>query len=236
MSHSVEVQPPSFSNVVAVTGGHLRRGSPPWIAEKKEYGDVVYIHCCKANPSFKRFVGGNWDMVDALIRIRNDRCDQAMRDTSVDDDPLQDTAQVPMMPKRKRRDMFDDIANHLLVSVKCDDNSIAHVQVLADWRKQGTLWIECSVMCLEVLLKKPLDEYRVFVPVISQPNVRWWAARHSVYCRYYDAHEKRNRLHSLPVRRSEDNSEVQQRAEEAAELLQRFCDEAQRKAAESDSC
>ena len=120
------------------------------------------------------------------------------------------------------------------MSVKRDDNSIAHVQVLADWRKQGTLWMECSEMCLGVLLKKPLDEDRPFVPVISQPNVRWWEARRSVYCRYYDAHEKRNRLHSLPVRRSEDNSEVQERAEEAADLLQRFCYEAQRKAADSD--
>ena len=221
MCADVEV---SYTNVARVVGGCLKKGSTPWHATIQCVGGFTFIRLLKADTGLKRFVNGNMSMVDALYQARNDAVDNAMVATCGEqDDPLEDNVESPM-PKRRRREMVDEIEKMLELKIKSSDNVELNVKVLPDFRKQGALWVELTLECLKFLLKTPGDEHvPKFAPTIDVQGVRWWRARHCVYSRYYDSALGKWRLHSIPVPRCSDNSALQEAATRAANSLMQFC-------------
>ena len=220
-----------------VGGGHIQQGKPKWNAELKTVDGVYFFHACKGDPSFKRFVGNELAMVDAVVTLRNDAFDTAVNEKAVESDPLGD-ADAPGGPhgqKRKRKEMADDVPATFDVVVKTAEGNESIVKVLSDWNPQSSPWIELSTTNLNLLLVKPHPSLVEFVPTIDDKTVKWWASRHCVHCRYFDAAKQKTRFHSLPAPRSNDPDFVQLKANEATAALAQFCKDASEKEPEPPS-
>ena len=126
MCAAVEV---SYTNVARVVGGYIKKRTQPWHVTTQCVDGFAFIRLLKADTGLKRFVNGNMSMVDALYQARNDAVDNAMVATCGEqDDPLDDIVESPM-PKRRRREMVDEIEQMLELKIKSSDNEELKVKV-----------------------------------------------------------------------------------------------------------
>ena len=118
--------------------------------------------------------------------------------------------------------MFDEIADVVDVTVKCEDDSEHQVKMLAEWRIASTVWMELTDASLKLFNSTPHASHLVtaFIPCITQPGVRWWPARHCVHCKYADPSTNKTRFRFQPVPRYRGARDIQAATDEAAEKLQ----------------
>ncbi len=217
-----------FNMIVAVSGGHIKgHAKKPWTPECKVVDGKTYVVVDRKDPMFIRFCKNDFHMVDALIQMRNQAVNDAMRMTTRDEDPMAEALQVdgeaPL--KKPKRDLIEKVPRVFNVTVKLHTGEAQTASVMSHWISSSALAIELTDENLKLLLQTPNLEFHQFTPVIEQPNVRWYRSRHSVYIRYHNSETSSWMFKVVSVARNHDDEVVQAECEKSAEVLHNYYNE-----------
>ena len=208
-----------MENVVSIfMGGHCKL-TKSWVAEYEVVDDIKFVPCQKLCGQFKRFVDNDFTMLDHLMVKRDIAVVEAMIKSVADGDG--DAPDGGSLPKRPRKEMFDNIERVVTLSVQTKDNVFHDVRVLSARAKRDHLKIELVPAKLELLTKQPIDDMESEMrPDLTQfPNCKWLPQRKCTRVVYFSEKAKcMKQMH----RRVAPGDEFQTRAEEAATFLGKF--------------
>lgn len=177
------------ASLIAVTGGHL--GKKELVVKTDVQDGKSFVTVDRVNPRFRLFLGGNYNMMDYLIKMRNDAVDQRLEAALVDDDPLGEAGAATGERHFKRKVAYDDIDKDEPVEIKpvCEGDVEHVVLVRPHWYKRAKLSFEATQENFELLLKKPLCVANEFRPTINAEGVTWNKSRSCVWLAYFDGKE-----------------------------------------------
>ena len=211
-------------NVVAISGGSLKgKVHAAWIARVHEIDTKKFVTADRLDCRFAKYVDSNFKMLDFVIDIRNKVVEDAMRATCSADDPMQDDDAAPL-PKRPRKEMFDDIPKIIEIKVQRVGKPELTLKVLSCWYTRNKLAFELKAENVELFMESPPQaselapgsEMRSY---IKQPNVKWNRSRHAVQCSYFCKEKLCWRLKVMKVERCDN---VAYAVESMATLCQQF--------------
>ena len=190
-----------------------------WYIKPKIVDGREFISLDRTCTRFTNFLSGDYRMLDYLVRLRNDATEEMMKAVDNQGDGMADV-EVDRPLKRPRKELVDEIADTCVVSAKCNDGSTYAVRVCTSSLHRAKLVIELTHATIELLLKIPavpvLPEPK---PEVTQPNVKWYPARHSVSTRYFDRDSQKWKTKMMQVKREGD---LQENADKVMKVLQEF--------------
>ena len=193
-------------DVVAIFGCNLKgKVHAGWIARVHKIDQVKFVTADRLDCRFAKFVDSNFKMLDYAINIRNTAVEVAMRA----DDPMQDDESAPL-PKRPRKEMFDDIPKAIEIKVPRLGKPELTVKVLSCWYTRNKLVFELKVENIELFLENPPPSTRGnrgdMTAHIEQPNVIWIRSRHVAQCSYFCKDQKKWRFKTMKVEECGDEA------------------------------
>ena len=121
---------------------------------------------------------------------------------------VQDPNASPVLPKRRRIEMVDEIPRVLTASVVAKGGTEHQFKVIAIASAQAKLSFELTNSNIELLLKEPeevpKEEVEAFEPIINEENVFWHKQSSAVMCKYRDNITRKFRNQSFKVTPSVD--------------------------------
>ena len=200
-------------NIFSIKGGFLGQKELVVKAEK-DANDRSFTTIDRTTSRFKLFLGGNYAMMDRMIKLRNAAVDARMADCDKEaNDPLHDAAPAGAVGlQRKRKEVFDDLeAETIEIAPVSDGGDVHTVLVRPHWYKRAKLSIEVTRANFELLLKKPHDLEDSFRPVITAEGVTWNKSRSCVWLAWFDGVESHTK--SFKVSFGEGWSHAEKQAE-----------------------
>ena len=211
-----------LTEVKVVVGGRLDAClSGAWVTPVTKVENAEFITVHRMDTKFAKFVHHKFAMMDYLLKLRNRAVDDAMITTcSADADPMHDV-DVQHLPKRPRREMFDEISSKIVsVKVMLLDGRHHTMRVVATVNTRAKLCIEATEENVNVLLQEPRElAEQVVVPDMTEANVRWNKTRFAVFCKYYCNQQSKYRWKFMKVPYGPD---FQERVTRMASVCQAF--------------
>ena len=209
-------------DVVPIQGGNLPGGvdaglHSAWLAPITMVNDREFVTLDTSNSRFMNWLGKDRTTVDYFADCRNKAftkyAEEAIRD--------QDSMAEVVSAKGKRKEMADNVSEIIDVPVHGEI-----VSMVSTWHSQHKVQIELSEKNLELLLR-PAPSSTEFVPVITEPNVRWCPKKHSVFRHYFDPAKGERchwRQHYEPAREISDPDRQQAEITRVERACQNFYD------------
>ena len=195
-----------FRGVVAIAknGAQSNKIHQCWFPDVAEVEGRQYALITCGDHRFKAFVDNKTAMHDLMVKRRNAAIDAALMEK------FGTAGYEPhgalRLPKRKREEMTDMLPNVLTVVVQTTEGLEYDVRCLVVSAPRHVLSIELTNENMELLQEDPKPDTdseegapRPFRPVITHANVKWNAARSSVYCTYFDAEKAKQSKKSFGV-------------------------------------
>ena len=223
------------TSLISVTGGHL--GNKELVVKTDVQDGRAFVTVDRTTPRFRLFLGGDYSMMDCMIKLRNHAVDCRMEAALVEDDPLAVVGAPVGGPGEKlikRKAAYGDIGPDLVDIKPVSADGVEHVvTVRPHWYKRAKLSFEATVDNFEIMLKKPQNVSDNFRPVINAEGVTWNKARSCVWLAYFDGKESHTK--SLKVHFDEDwgNEEKQLEVDRVVHTLLEWYD-ANNKEADDD--
>ena len=181
-----------------------------WFTEVDEVDGREYAQIKLSDPRFTKFVGNKLAMHDILMKKRNAAIDTALKakfnTAAYGYLGYQPQGGALRLPKRKREEMTDMLPNVLTAVVQTTEGHEYDVRCLVVSAPRHVLSIELTNENMELLQEDPKPDTdsedgapRPFRPKITHANVKWNAARSSVYCTYFDAEKAKESKKSFGV-------------------------------------
>ena len=207
------------TSVIAVTGGHL--GKKDLVVRTDEQDERSFVTVDRTNPRFRLFVGGNYTMMDHLIKMRNDAVDKRLDAAQMEDDPLGEAGAASGDRHFKRKVAYEDIDTDQLVEIKprSEGNKEHVVLVRPHWYKRAKLSLEATEENFELLLKKPMSVSNEFRPTINAEGVTWNKSRSCVWLAYFDGKESHTKSLKVTFGEGWSNQEKQNEVDSVVQEL-----------------
>ena len=200
-----------FRSVVAIAkhGAPSNKKHQCWFPHVAEVDGRQYARISLSDPRFKAFVDNKLAMHDLIMKRRNAAIDTALKekfDTAAYGYLGYQPQGALRLPKRKREEMTDELPNVLTAVVQTTEGHEYDVRCLMVSAARHGLSIELTNENMELLQADPKPDTdseegapRPFRPEITHANVKWNAARSSVYCTYFDAEKAKQSKKSFGV-------------------------------------
>ena len=198
-------------NIFSIKGGFLGQKELVVKAEKDADGKS-FTTIDRTTSRFKLFLGGNYAMMDHMIKLRNAAVDARMADCDKEaNDPLHDAAPAGAVGlQRKRKEIFDDLeAETIEIAPVSDGGDVHAVLVRPHWYKRAKLSLEVTQPNFELLLKKPRDLEDSFRPAIAAEGVTWNKSRSCVWLAWFDGAESHTKSFKVTFGEGWSNAEKQ---------------------------
>lgn len=172
----------------------------------------------------QKVFGGNPKMYEAMVERRNEAVKAAMiKECSEAQEDDTEVKAAGSLPKRPRKQMVDEISDILDITIEVADGTVHTLSVLPHWNEQAVLELELKRENLELLKKEPAESMATsFVPVISEPNVKWKQSISSVWCDWYDAKAGKWKIKTMKVTPATDTDVLQANVNKIAAVCQEF--------------
>ena len=207
MAQPVQVE----DNLFSIKGGFLGQKELVVKAEKCANGRS-FTTIDRTTSRFKLFLGGNYAMMDHMIKLRNAAVDARMAACDKEaNDPLHDAAAAGAVGlQRRRKEVFDDLeAETIEITPVSDGGDVHNVLVRPHWYKRAKLSLEVTQPNFELLLKKPHDLEDSFRPAIAAEGVTWNKSRSCVWLAWFDGTESHTKSFKVTFGEGWSNAEKQ---------------------------
>ena len=189
--------------------------------ETVDVNGITFASADRLNLCFKKLLKGDFGMLEHIQYRRNQMVIEMMQKASAEQahDPLSDPSAEAQV-KRPRKDMLDEIPQVLTVPIESTGKSI---RILSAWHPRAKLAFELSKDNMELLASTYAshEEDPPFVPIISEPNVKWHTGKQSVCCKYQDQDKVKTKYMRPTL---VDGSDKQQAVDRVAKACQQWYD------------
>jgi hypothetical protein len=201
---------------VLVVGGRLGDTmSKGWLTNVVTEEGGRFVTADKSDGRFSKLINDDFSMVDEVTRLRNLATEaMMMASCSTVSDPMADTMET--LPKRPRRELFDDIGKTVVVAVSTASGT-CQMRVMASCNPRAKLQFELTDTNINIFVQQPVDDTSECMPTVHEDDVRWLQYRHGVTCRYFDG--DKYKVKTMAVARGPG---VQERATQMASVMQSF--------------
>lgn len=201
-------------NIFSITGGHL--GNKELIVKAELDTDgISFTTIDRTTSRFRVFLGGNYAMMDHMIKLRNEAVDRKMGSQEMDaNDPMHAAgAAAPDGAgglQRKRREVFGDLEDDTVeINPVSEGGEVHSVRVRPHWYKRAKLTLQVTQANFELLLQQPHDSADSFRPIIMAEGVTWNKSRSCVWLAWFDGSESHTKSYKVTFGQGWTNAEKQ---------------------------
>ena len=217
-------------DVIRVEGGYLASSAQLHLQLLPAHGSE-YVCLRKADRRLQEFLGGNFEMLDKLVALRNELTSNMIDESDAPDrDPfavaVATAGPATKSVVKRKREVFKELSLGpiaLKVETSCGGSYV--VKVLPHWHCRGVFRMESVQKNFELLLLTPahatIHDPDEFKPTFEHTSrIKWNCANHSVYCAYWKGGKWKRKTRK--VERGTDDAETQSRVDDAALKLEEF--------------